>query len=367
LNKFQKLRTIDTIPTKRGKLKQTQKPIFWIIALISIFQLGGCQHTSKEDIQHDQLLAKAQNGDLRAQRELGESYKKKWEYVENTKSYASSKENSEQDILTNYQEAVRWYTIAAEQGDTKAQYALAMLYDPSYVGSTIPHSLKEPDHVLYNKALTWYLKASAKGDQRASAAAGNIYEKGKYRATHSRSEEEEAADNQKAAEFYLKAEKNNPAYFLHLARQYLNGAKGYNKDINKAIKYLKIAAAQKTDRWDAHTSIIAGNTLGKMYSKGIGVKKDYREAFYWYANSCELLASKLEMGIDRYSPSSAQLITDGAIAEFNLAWLYEHGFGTPKDYSQALKYYSQAAQKGLLEAKQNYSVLSKKVGSFKPA
>lgn len=66
-------------------------------------------------------------------------------------------------------------------------------------------------------------------------------------------------------------------------------------------------------------------------------------------------------GINPYFEESKKIILEGAIAEFKLAWLFENGLGTQKNYSQALRLYSQAAQSGLIEAKQNYSVLSKKV------
>src|SRR5262249_28020360 len=84
-------------------------------------------------------------------------------------------------FLTNYQDAVKWYTVAAEQEDAEAQYELAMLYDPGYSGSKIPQSLQEPDHILYNKALPWYLKASAQNNERASDHAAAIYKDGKHR------------------------------------------------------------------------------------------------------------------------------------------------------------------------------------------
>ena len=41
-------------------------------------------------------------------------------------------------VVPNYQAAVKWYTLAAEQGDPLAQYNLGRLY---YLGKGVPESL----------------------------------------------------------------------------------------------------------------------------------------------------------------------------------------------------------------------------------
>ena len=41
-------------------------------------------------------------------------------------------------VVPNYQPAVKWYTLAAEQGDPLAQYNLGRLY---YLGKGVPENL----------------------------------------------------------------------------------------------------------------------------------------------------------------------------------------------------------------------------------
>jgi TPR repeat protein len=65
------------------------------------------------------------------------------------------------------------------------------------------------------------------------------------------------------------------------------------------------------------------NNLGNFYSKGIGTKKNDKEAFKWYLKSAE------------------GEITN---AYYTLAGCYEKGIGIKKDEKKAFKWYSRKVE-----------------------
>ncbi len=95
-------------------------------------------------------------------------------------------------------------------------------------------------------------------------------------------------------------------------------------DINK----LRVLATQG----DA----MAQFSLGGMYSNGIGVPKNYREAFLWYAQAAE-------QGL--------------AMAQANLGVVYESGEGVAQNYREAVKWYMKAAEQGNATAQTNLAAL----------
>ncbi|MEI8182452.1 MAG: tetratricopeptide repeat protein, partial [Desulfomonile sp.] len=56
----------------------------------------------------------------------------------------------------NYEEALKWYRKAADQGDAIAQRFLGFMY---YEGQGVPQNYKE--------ALKWYRKAADQGNKKA--------------------------------------------------------------------------------------------------------------------------------------------------------------------------------------------------------
>lgn len=142
----------------------------------------------------------------------------------------------------NYEEAVKWYKKAAEQGNADAQYKLGYCY--AHGGYEIP--LEMQDSLGYN------------------------YEKGLG----------VDQDFDKAIEWYRKsAEQGNAEAQYSLADCYLCG-RGVAMNEVEAIKWLHKAAEQ------GH--IEAQYYLGKCYYKGIhGVLIDYDEAAKWYRKAAE--------------------------------------------------------------------------------
>ncbi len=118
--------------------------------------------------------AKAETGDLTAQRQLGLIYargqKVKQSYTEAAKWYQLAADKGDpgaqralgelyeagQGVPLDNARAAEWYRRAAEQGDTAAQYSLAVLY---VTAKGVPRDIPE--------ALRWYGNAAQQGNAMA--------------------------------------------------------------------------------------------------------------------------------------------------------------------------------------------------------
>jgi len=69
-----------------------------------------------------------------------------------------------QGVAQDYQEATHWYTKAAEAGDTRAQYNLGRMYSQ---GQGMAQD--------YQQAVVWFRKAAEAGDTRAQYNLGHMY------------------------------------------------------------------------------------------------------------------------------------------------------------------------------------------------
>ncbi len=72
-----------------------------------------------------------------------------------------------QGDVQDYEEAVRWFRVVAEQGDVRAQYNLGVMYDH---GNGVPQD--------YERAVQWYRAAAEQGYAEAQYYLGLMYEGG---------------------------------------------------------------------------------------------------------------------------------------------------------------------------------------------
>lgn len=72
-------------------------------------------------------------------------------------------------------------------------------------------------------------------------------------------------------------------------------------------------------------NVTAQYNLGFMYAKGLGLAKNYSEAFFWFFRAAK-----------NGDPES----------QYHLAGMYENGLGVKQDYCQAIKWYRKAAEHG---------------------
>ena len=300
------------------------------------------------------LLEKANQGDAKAQHDLGYKYyygegitqdrqeALKWYLKSAEQGYMQSQANVGYmyDIGTgteqNYEEALKWYRLAAEQGHELAQSNLANLYyhgrgtdinyeeaakwykaaaeqGNTYAQSTIGYLYDAGEGVEqnYNEALKWYRKAAEKGDAMAQANLGRMYDE-----AHGVAQDYAEAMKwyRKAADQGLAGPQNN------LGVMYSKG-QGVEQNYEEALKWYRMAAEQN-EPW-------ALNNLGNMYEEGEGVEQNYEEAIEWYMKA-------------------AQLGNPGA--QNNLGRIYYFGKGTGKNIPKAFEWYTKAAEGGNAKA-----------------
>jgi TPR repeat protein len=180
-------------------------------------------------------------------------------------------------IPQDYNEAARWYRMAAEKGDVAAQIRLATMY---YWGEGIPQD--------YNEAARWYRMAAEKGYAKAQFNLGNMYHEG----------EGVPQDYNEAARWYrMAAEKGYAKAQIDLGYAYLLG-KGVPEDNNEAARWFRKATEQAEKEGDVkarlrrfglrYLSLVRAQfSLGLMYYHGKGVAQDYNEAARWYRIAAE--------------------------------------------------------------------------------
>ena len=120
-------------------------------------------------------------------------------------------------VQKNFKEALKWYKLAAEQGNSSGQFATGALYSSGNLGSRD-----------YNEATKWWNLAAKQGDIDSQIMLGLMYEIG------------------------------------------WDGVPG---DLEESFKWYKLAAEQGNAQAQAE--------VGYMYYLGSGVRINWKQALYW--------------------------------------------------------------------------------------
>lgn len=200
------------------------------------------------------------------------------------------------------EEAIQYYTKAAEGGEIGALWRLAHIYEEgNYNGIDIKINIPE--------ALKWYLNAAEKGDDSCMLKCAIIFETGTAG----------DIDYNKSMKWYIKAaEAGNSEAMSLLGQKYEEGII-VDKDYSKAMEWYK-KSAEKRD-------VLGMRKLGEKYEEGILVERDYTKAFEWYKRS--------------FNKDS------GDDLALKLAYMYEYGIGTEQNMEKALKHYKYAVSKNV--------------------
>ena len=257
--------------------------IFGILITVLFLSVG---HTASAQ---DKLLLQLAEGGLDAfQVTLGLAY-----------------ENGTSGVEQDYAEALKWYRLAAEQGNVFAQLRLGGSY---YSGKGV-----EQD---YAEAVKWYRLAAEQGDARAQYLVGYAYRIGE----------------------------------------------GVEQDYAEAVKWWRLSAEQENadaQYWNAD----AQYWLGYFYYKGIGVEQDYNESLKWLEKSAKqgnvLAERELGKSYDKEQDDDEVLMRmlkaaeypyGNVFAQVNLGRTYYNGEIVEQDYAKAVKWYLLAAQQGYAPA-----------------
>ncbi len=281
--------------------------------------------------------------------------------------------------MGKYGKAFQWFRIAAEAGNSEAQYHLGYCYLTGQ-GVRVDEQL----------AVKWFRKSSDQGDSRSEFHLGSCYENGwgvalnlgeakkyyqtalqqgfigaenalKRLASITAAEEDKKknipvftnhladrgsdeadswvsqgmVDEQKedysgAVSLFRKAaESGNTAGEAQLGTHYLIGL-GIPKDVNSGVQWIRKSA-------DAGNPY-AQTSMASLYRKGLGVNRDYHEEFNWYRKAA-----------DQGDPKG----------EFYLGACYQQGEGVDKDLNKAKEFFQKSADQGYVPAQKSLSYMAK--------
>ncbi|MCP4385353.1 MAG: sel1 repeat family protein [Hyphomicrobiales bacterium] len=203
-------------------------------------------------------------------------------------------DNGREGVERDRAEAVRWFRLAADQGDALAQASLGIMYS---LGRGVPQDDIE--------AANWLLKSVYQGNMEAQGPLAQIYTRG-------------------LDSFAAAAEQGDAEAQFHLAVMIESGL-AQERNQTEAVKWYRKAAEQ------GHAA--AQSSLGALYSFGRGVTQDFAESAKWYRRAAE-------QGF--------------AAAQSYLGNAYYLGIGIPEDNAEAVKWWLQAADQG--DAMAQYSL-----------
>ncbi len=227
------------------------QPRTLLLIFVACFGISAQTPTPKE-VQRgqtkelQQLIARANGGDAAAQYTLAQRYS-----------------TGAPGVPKDFAEAALWIRKAADQGMTKAQYALGMMYAN---GQGVMKDAAE--------AAKWVAKAAEGGDPAAQNTLGVIYEAGQG---VQQDDAEAAKWYKKAIESYRKAaDEGDASAATALGNIYARG-QGVTGDYSEAAGWWRKAA----DTGYAG----AQYNLGMAYERGRGVTEDRVQAYLWLSLS----------------------------------------------------------------------------------
>ncbi|MFQ5570950.1 MAG: caspase family protein [Rhodothermales bacterium] len=257
----------------------------------------------------------AEQGHAEAQETLGNFYYNGW----NT-------------VPPDYAESVRWYRRAAEQGHVEAQTSLGIMYASGWGVAQ-----------NYTEAFRWIRPPADQGDLRAQTYLGNMYYNG-YGVRQNHAE---------AARWYRRAAERGHAQAQRNLGYLYEYGEGVSLDYTEAARWYRRAAEQ------GHAE--AQNTLGNFYYNGAGVSEDHAEAVYWYQEAALQGHSAAQNSLANMYYNGWGVFQDYAVAirwyreaadqghsaaQNSLANMYYSGVGVPQDYYEAVRWYRQSADQG---------------------
>ena len=163
-------------------------------------------------------------------------------------------------VTQDYNEAIKWYRLAAEQGYAKAQNNLGIMYDSGL-------GVKQD----YSEAIKWYRLAADKGYSGAQTSLGIMYDYGRG----------VKKDHLEALKWYRKAadQGDADAQFFIGNMYHWGEVKPITKDYAEAIKWFQKGAVQGDDE--------AQYWVGFYYLYGLYYPPDIKEALKWLRKSAE--------------------------------------------------------------------------------
>lgn len=235
-------------------------------------------------------------------------------------------------------EALKWYEKAVHNGNSAAMYELAQIYDPEIKRDKFSQEEAPKDK---KRAMSLYSQAAELGHTNAQHTIIDFYSSGKLDNPETLNKCEERLKNINHA---LKLTKKygttgEASIYSSLGDIYHDGSCGCTANFKKAIEYYERAVER--DPYNTRRQ--------KFLADHYFTHKNFKKAFRYYKNIYNKLYGK-----------------ENTEVAFKLGYMSENGLGATKDIAQAMIFYTQAANQGLIEAQHNLKVLQQRTGSFAP-
>ena len=239
-------------------------------------------------------------------------------------------------IPADPQECLKWLLKSAEQGHGPAQDMLARIYE---AGELLPKNETERVKWLrkycdYQSELPPPSTVAAGGEPDPTFEEANrILNGGNYCALAGQYERGDVVpkDEREALKWYRKAAALGDWRGQWNVGRMLEEGKGAATDPTEAAKWYRKSA----DQGRGYYQVLSQMALGKMYAEGRGVPLDGSEAIKWYQKAAD---------------------TDSVDALVGIAEVWAFGKGVPKSTAEAVKWYKQAAERGNPVSKFNLGV-----------
>ena len=290
----------------------TRRWTTFFAAAVLVAVTTGVGTAQQESIE--ELRARAEQGDLYAQHELGVKYANveedfhddneaaRWFRLAAEKGFAWSQYElggmyaTGRGVLKDDVAAVHWFRLAAEQGLSIAESNLGFMYEE---GRGVEQN--------YSEAFFWYGKAAEQGYASAQFSLARMYEVGRS---------VQQSDALAAHWYRLAADQGDEYAQFRLGLAFSDG-RGVSQDDTEAIHWYGAAAGR------GHPQ--AQYVLGLMHVFGRGVEQDFDQAIVWYLRAAR------------------QGVVD---AQFNLARMYSAGRRIEQNDVEAFVWYRSAAEQG---------------------
>lgn len=166
-----------------------------------------------------------------------------------------------------WDEALRWYRMAAAQGNAEAEYHIGAAYSRGLAG--------DPDEAA---AIKWYKTAAEKGNFDALNTLGDIYLTGEDY-SDIMTQVDVPQNYPEAMRWYRLAAAKGDSYGMKSLGDMYRDAEGVAKDDAEAMRWYRLAA----DKGDTDGMI----GVGSLYANGEGVPQDYVQAEQWYRRAAD--------------------------------------------------------------------------------
>ena len=124
-------------------------------------------------------------------------------------------------VQQNYEEAVKWFRLSAEQGNERGQFNLGFMYEK---GKGVAQN--------YEEAVKWYRLSAEQGYERGQCNLGEMYEYGK----------DVAQNYEEALKWYKKAADQGNAWSQYKIGKFYYHGYGVEKNCHEAEKWFQLAA-----------------------------------------------------------------------------------------------------------------------------